>query len=147
MQQRKSRSRTRLALTLVAATALGSSLVIHAGPDKGGRGGMFGEQMIQRLDLDAEQQAMLDNIRSDMKKGFQQGRSQRQELKALVTAPSYDEAAVARVAKQMGDSMEQRIVANAKQFNQLYNSLSDEQRAELKAMREERKGRAKRTQQ
>lgn len=142
MQQRK--SRTRMAITLVAATALGSSLAIHAGPDKGGRGGMFGEQMIHRLDLNAEQQAMLDSIRADMKVGFQQGRSQRKELKSLVTAQTYDEAAVARVAKQIGDSMEQSIVANGKQFHQVYNSLSDEQRAELKTMQEERKGRAKR---
>ncbi len=149
MNKRISLSLLMAALLLAASTAAAERGPRHDRMNQRG-GGPMGAQMIKhltrairQLDLSDEQR---ESIRTDLKglkeslrpliKELHQGRK---ELHGLVTADSYDAGAVAALAEQQGKlSAEITTLANGAAAAVLAQ-LSDKQRAEMKAMGEERR--------
>jgi len=98
---------------------------------------------LKRLDLNDEQREAIRAIRGALKadvrpimKGMKAGQLQ---LKELVNADSYDEAAVAVLAGKEGDLTAERILLTSRALSGILGLLTDEQRAELEAMAAQRK--------
>ena len=76
--------------------------------------------------------------RQDRQQGMREGRALRQSLRSLVQSDQYDEAAVAKVADRMAQHMRTQLIQQSRHFNELYRSLSQEQRAKLTEMEQQR---------
>ena len=97
---------------------------------------------IRHLDLDDEQKAgiklTMQNLRTDeraLKKEMKDGHAQ---LKELIQADTYDEAAVASIAEKEGALVAERLIITSRAMSEVYGQLTDEQRLELEAMAAER---------
>jgi len=128
--------RRRIAAITLLAALTGASLTAHAGHHEGP--GMFGDRMAAKLDLSAEQRALFEAGRQDRQQGMREGKALRQSLRSLVQSDQYDEAAVAKVADRMAQHMRTQLIQQSRHFNELYRSLSQEQRAKLTEMEQQR---------
>jgi protein CpxP len=97
---------------------------------------------IRRLDLEEDQKtsikAIMQTLKADSRVLMGQTKDNHQQLKALITADSYDEAAVLNLAENEGKLATERMLLSASSLSDIYAQLSEEQRAELSVMVEER---------
>ena len=96
---------------------------------------------MQQLDLGEAQKAAIHAIvqdaRGDLKAVSRAGADNRQALHDVLSAETLDEDALAKAAEGAGDLVAERIVIAAHAAKAVMAELTDEQRAELNAMREE----------
>lgn len=99
---------------------------------------------LRRLELDDTQKAavkgIFETMRSDLQPVMKDMRKAQSELKQLVTAGNFDAEAVADIAKREGELTTERILIASRAMSDAYALLTEEQRAKLSAMAEERKG-------
>ena len=103
------------------------------------------EQMmraVKHLDLSDEQKASFRIVMRDLKA---QDRAQNQEMRAmhaqlkeLIKADTFDETAVSALAQKEGDLAAERLLSASRAMSSVYGQLTDEQRAQLASMAEER---------
>lgn len=100
---------------------------------------------IKRLELDETQEARLneikDTMRADLRPVMQATREGHMQLKELINSDTYDEAAVAMIAEKEGDLAAERLMITSRAMSDALQLLTEEQRAELEAMAEERRER------
>ena len=108
---------------------------------KGKRGGF------ENLNLSTEQKAQIKALRQAQKQKFQansqQHRAQQLQLQAqteaLINSPTLNNAALDKLADQQAALSKQRFINRVQSQHAMAQVLTDEQKAELKKMREERK--------
>jgi len=97
---------------------------------------------IRRLDLEDDQKTsiktIMQTLKADSRVLMGQTKDNHQQLKALITADSYDEAAVLNLAENEGELATERMLLSASALSDIYIQLTEEQRAELSLMTEER---------
>ena len=100
---------------------------------------------IRHLDLSDEQKASihadLKGLRDSLQPLVKKLRESKKELHGLITASEYDADAVASNAEQQGNLTAEITMLASKVASAVLAQFSDEQRAELKAMGEERRAR------
>lgn len=135
--------------TLLLSALLGVTAPALAGPDHPGHGpdpaGSFGRHLahaVQRLELSTEQEDTIRAIfaanRDDLKANFEAGRALKEEMRDLLSAEVLDEEALADIAVREGSLAEERVLLTVGVAAQVLAELTDEQKAELQAMRSER---------
>lgn len=109
------------------------------------QGNPFVEQVmrgIKRLDLEDEQRAsirsIMQTLKADSRDLMEQTRAGHLQLRALITAENYDEAAVTAVAEKEGELATERMILSSRALSDIYAQLNEEQQAELNAMAAER---------
>ncbi|WP_028117164.1 Spy/CpxP family protein refolding chaperone [Ferrimonas senticii] len=144
-----------LALVMASGTALAGMMGGH----HGGKGfhDKHGGQQIQRmyrhmmqLDLSTEQQAQLQQLISEAKAQHQQLREQRRsdqqqrradnqaQMQALMDAPVFDEVVARELLSAKQQQRTDMAVKQMKLRHQMLQVLTDEQKAQLQAEREQR---------
>ena len=114
------------------------------------RGGPAGMEVIQhltralrRLDLSEEQQLTvredMHELRESLKPLMQEMHASRQALREKVIGNEYDGDTVAELAKAQGALTTRITLQVSEHVNSVLGILTEEQRAELKAMREDHK--------
>ena len=102
----------------------------------------------RRLDLDDTQKenvrGIFETMRADLKPVMKDMKAAQLQLRELITAGDFDADAVAAIAQREGELTTERILITSRAMSDAYAQLTEEQRAELAAMAEER--RAKRNQ-
>ncbi|PWQ97969.1 Spy/CpxP family protein refolding chaperone [Leucothrix pacifica] len=117
----------------------------HAGKRGGKRGGgkMMG-RMVKQLDLTEDQQAQLETMREAQKtqsEGLrEQMKSLRTEMKALDSTSADYDSQVAALADKKANLDRQQFIQRSAARQQFESVLTEEQRAKLKEMQENRKG-------
>ena len=100
---------------------------------------------IKRLDLDEAQETSLreimDTMREDLRPVMEATREGHMQLKELINADTYDETVVASIADRQGDLAAERLMITSRAMSDALQLLTEEQRAELEAMAEERRER------
>jgi protein CpxP len=147
----------KLIITIISILMLSvSSAALAQNPDggygdkgkrhqRGMQGNPFVEQVmrgIKRLDLEDEQRAsireIMQTLKADSNDLMSQTRAGHMQLRALITAENYDEAAVAELAEKEGELATERMILSSQALSQIYAQLNEEQQAELDAMAAER---------
>jgi len=147
----------KLIITTISAlmlSASGMALAQNSDGDFGDRGkrqhrGMQANPLvdqvmrgIKRLDLEEDQKtsikAIMQTLKADSRVLMGQTKNNHQQLKVLITADSYDEAAVLNVAENEGRLATERMLLSASALSDIYTQLTEEQRAELSVMAQER---------
>ena len=94
----------------------------------------------QELELDAGQQenihAIVQQARKDLAAVQEAGQDYREQLHELLTADTLDEERLAETAGAAGELLAERIVIAAQAAHSVLGQLTEEQRAELRTMRE-----------
>ena len=143
--------------TILAVTFLMSAGVSFAqdtgfGPGKPGQRGQRGMQgmpavenmmrAIRHLDISDEQQADIRAVMQEMKTEImpimEEIKANHLQLRELIKADAYDEGAVAGLAAKEGVLAAERMVISSRALSEVYGYLTDEQRAELEEMAEQR---------
>ena len=97
---------------------------------------------IKRLDLEEQQKTdiktIMHTLKADSRALMGQTKDNQQQLRALITADSFDEAAVLKLAEKEGELATERVLLSSRALSDVYAQLSEEQRAELTVMAEER---------
>ena len=97
---------------------------------------------IKHLDLEEDQKAsikaIMQTLKADSRVLMGQTKNNHQQLKVLITADSYDEAAVLNVAENEGKLATERMILSASALSDIYTQLTEEQRIELSVMAQER---------
>ncbi len=124
---------------------------MHGGPGMmggpGGRGGMHGRGQgnagMHGLNLTQEQKDRIFALRHaqapTVRAKMQEAGNARRELRALSMSDNFDAAKAKALAEQSSKAMAELAVMRASTGNQIYQILTPEQRAQLKA-RQERRG-------
>jgi protein CpxP len=98
---------------------------------------------LRRLDLSEEQRESVHTIMQDMQAEVRpimgKMRTNHMQLKELIAAEAYDEAAVTDLAQKEGELVAQRIMIGSKAAAEVLSQLTTEQRDELAAMGEQRR--------
>jgi Spy/CpxP family protein refolding chaperone len=129
-------------LALLGFSALSSAG--NQGEGGPGRHGRYDQKIIQQLDLDEQQQALLKSSREQMRSQFQQMHGLRQQLKQIVHSDNYDSAAVEKLADELAAAMRSQVVEHSAKMNAFYQSLNQEQRAKLAELEQQRAERRQR---
>lgn len=154
----KAISRLTITFFSIALLALSGAALAGPGPDHfrdgpphHGRGmpGMPVVDTVMRavmhLDLSDEQEdsirGIMKSLKADDRALMKDMRSNREQLKDLIKADAFDESAVAEIAGAEGALTTERLILASRAMSQVYAQLTDEQRAELQAMAEERAAR------
>ena len=102
---------------------------------------------VKRLDLSEEQKegirATVHGLKGELQPVMAEMKTAQRELRELITSGSFDEQAVAALAKKQGDLTEQRIMLTSAAAANVLGRLTEEQRTQLETMAAERKQRAK----
>jgi len=142
-----------IALMTAAGVALAGPGPDHFrdGPPHHGRGmpGMPVVDMVMRavmrLDLSDEQvdsiTAIMKSLKADDRELMKDMRANHEQLKELIKADTFDETAVAEIAGNEGTLTTERLILASRAMSQVFAQLTDEQRAELEAMAEQRAAR------
>jgi protein CpxP len=157
LQPQRTKDMNKLIITTISAlmlSASGMALAQNSDGESGDRGkrqhrepqaNPLVEQVmrgIKRLDLEEDQKtsirAIMKTLKADSRVLMGQTRDNQQQLKALITADSYDEAAVFNVAENEGKLATERMLLSASALSDIYTQLTEEQRAELSVMTQER---------
>ena len=97
---------------------------------------------IRRLDISDEQQADIRAVMQEMKTDvgpiMEEMKAGHLQLRELIKADEYDEGAVAGLAAKEGVLAAERMVITSRALSEVYGYLTDEQRAELEEMAEQR---------
>lgn len=116
------------------------------GQHMGKRGGGY-----EKLNLTAEQKAQMQALREAKKQkqqaNRQQHRAQMQQLHtqthALINSPTLDTTALNKLAEQQAAFSKQRFIERVQTQHAMAQILTDEQKAQLEKMREDRKAKFK----
>lgn len=115
----------------------------RGGPDMGMQVIEHLTRAIRRLDLSEEQKdairADMQGFREDFKPLVKQVHENRKALHELITADSNEDEAVSAIASQLGQLTEEMTLLVSDQAASILDELDEEQRAELKAMGDERR--------
>ena len=152
----------KLVITLITTMLLASTGAVlakdgYGGPGKKAQHHQRGpqtmpviDQMIKalrRLDLDDSQKDQVKAVMQDMKQQLKpimkETKAGHQQLKNLIKAEVYDAKAVAALAKAEGKMAADRIEIAGKALSDIYSQLTEEQRARLESMAEDRQERRK----
>lgn len=97
---------------------------------------------IKKLELSEEQKASIKDIMHGLKMETRplakEMRAGHEQLKELIKADSFDEAAVTALAEKEGALAAERLIVSSRAMSKVFAQLTDEQRAELETMAEER---------
>ena len=97
---------------------------------------------IKRLNLEEQQKTeiktIMQTLKTDSRALMGQTKDNQQQLTTLITADSFDEAAVLNLAEKEGELATERVLLSSRALSDIYAQLSEEQRAELTVMAEER---------
>jgi protein CpxP len=97
---------------------------------------------IKHLDLNEEQKTSIKDIMHGLKTEerplAREMKAGQEQLKELIKADSFDEAAVSALAKKEGALAAERLIITSRAMSKVYAQLTDEQRAELATMASER---------
>jgi len=97
---------------------------------------------IRQLDLNDEQQekikAVMHGLKTRERQLMKETRSGHDQLKELIKADVYDEAAVAELAEKEGSLTAERLMSASRAMAEIYSLLTVEQRAKLEVMAAER---------
>ena len=100
---------------------------------------------LKRLDLEEEQKtevkAILQGMKEDLRPIMGETKAGQKQLKELITAETFDEDAIATIAEKEGDLAAERTMIVARAMSGVFALLTDEQRAELETMSEQRRER------
>jgi protein CpxP len=147
----------KLIITIISALMLTvSSAALAQNPDggfgdkgkrhqRGMQGNPFVEQVmrgIKRLDLEDEQRtsirSIMQTLKTDSRTLMEQTKAGHLQLRSLITAENYDEAAVEALAEKEGELATERMILSSRALSKIYAQLNEEQQAELNAMAAER---------
>ncbi|KTC67928.1 16 kD immunogenic protein [Legionella birminghamensis] len=96
------------------------------------------QEMVQTLQLTQDQQdkikAIKDNAKSTMKDNWQQMKSIREEMKALVMSPTLDQAKLDSLIQQKTNLMASMMKTKITMKNQIYNLLNDQQKQQYQTL-------------
>jgi len=154
----KAISRLTITIFSIALMTLAGAALAGPGPDHfrdgplhHGRGmpGMPMVDMVMRavmhLDLSDEQEDsirdIMKSLKTDDRELMKDMRSNHEQLRELIKADAFDENAVEEIAGKEGTLTTERLILASRAMSQVYAQLTDEQRAELQAMAEERAAR------
>ncbi|SUD91713.1 Spy/CpxP family protein refolding chaperone [Psychrobacter phenylpyruvicus] len=120
----------------------------HKGGPMGKRGGGYG---YQQLNLTAEQQAQMQALREAQKQKHQANRQQHQaqmqqlhaQTQALINSPTLNTTSLNNLAEQQAAFSKQRFIERVQTQHAMAQILTDEQKAQLQKMREERQAKFK----
>ncbi len=97
---------------------------------------------VRHLDLSDEQTASIKEImhalKSEERQLTREMKSGQAQLKELIKAETFDEAAVAELADKEGTLTTERLILASRAMSQVYAQLTDEQRGQLETMAAER---------
>jgi Spy/CpxP family protein refolding chaperone len=112
----------------------------HADPRGGPRDPeqMF-ERMVQGLDLTPAQQAAIGDIMRGNQAGMAQDRQRLDSLREQLDTEPFDAGRAQAAADEIGQITARRVYAHAEVRARIEAELSDEQRAELTRLREQRR--------
>lgn len=116
------------------------------GQHMGKRGGGF-----EKLNLTAEQKAQMKALRQAQKQNHQANRQQHQaqmqkmqaQTQALINSPTLNTTALNNLAEQHAAHSKQRFIQRVQSQHAMAQILTDEQKAELQKMREDRQAKFK----
>lgn len=98
---------------------------------------------IRHLDLSETQKfdikAIMQGVKAENRQIAMEIRTGHEQLNELIKADVFDESAVATLAEQEGALAAERLIITSRAMSQVYALLSDEQRAELEVMAEQRR--------
>ncbi|SUP46882.1 repressor CpxP [Vibrio furnissii] len=137
---------------VVLPMVLGSASVLAAGgKNKGPDDEMCGPRgergIFKQLNLSAEQQAQLRQMREDGRAQMQQKRqagpseqmkAMRDKERALMLAPNFDKAQATELAKQMVDMQVERRVQMMEKRHHMLSVLTPAQKAQFQTLQQER---------
>ena len=133
-----------IGLTTLALTAFSLSATAYPGHqdnDRQGRRAQMMEKMLDKVGISDEQKTQIKSIRESYKPQLQQirenGKSIREQKKALDPASSNYVASVQALFDQSSANRRQAITLKAQMKNEVANVLTAGQRAELKQLKEE----------
>lgn len=120
----------------------------HQGGQMGKRGGGYG---YQQLNLSAEQQAQMQALREAQQQKNQARRQQHQaqmqqmhaQTQALINSPTLNTTALNNLADQQAAFTKQRFIERVQNQHAMAQILTDEQKAQLQKIREDRQARFK----
>lgn len=102
---------------------------------------------IKRLDLSEEQKegiwATVHELKGELHPVMVEMKTGQRELRELISSGSFDEQAVAAIAKKEGELTEQRILLTSEAVANVLGQLTEDQKTQLEAMAAERKQRGK----
>ena len=141
-------------ISVLMLSASGMALAQNSDGEFGDRGkrqhrGMQANPLVDQvmrgskhLDLEEDQKtsikAIMQTLKADSRVLMGQTKANHQQLKVLITADSYDEAAVLNVAENEGKLATERMILSASALSDIYTQLTEEQRIELSVMAQER---------
>ena len=112
---------------------------------KGSKGNPFLDEAmrgIRGLDLSDEQKtnvrSIMQTLKADSATIIDETRSVHMQLRTLVTASTYDAAAVATLAEIEGELATERLIISSQALSEVYAELTAEQRTQLDAMATDR---------
>ena len=133
-----------LAIVTGFAAMLAMTSTSLAQSSGGSNHGRYQEKIIEKLNLDENQQALLNTSREQMRAGLQKRQNLRQQIKAIVQSDDYDNAAVATLADQLAAVTRSETIAHSSAMHEFYQSLNTEQRAQLAQIEQQRAEKRKR---
>jgi Spy/CpxP family protein refolding chaperone len=99
----------------------------------------------RNLDLSEEQKAeirtIMQNLKFEMQPLMEESRASKKALHAEVMADEYNEPAVAAIAGRQGELATEKIMITSRHVANILAQLTDDQRAELEALKEEHRAR------
>ena len=116
---------------------MGCGMAQGTGMMHGGKGGMMGFPMLERLNLTDEQEHKLDVLRSEFKLEISKMRDPKMmtKMQDLMTADTFNKKEFIKLHNEMHDKM---LALQADHMEKVFNVLTKEQRAELKKLMNER---------
>lgn len=138
-------STTQRPRALIAAVALASALagavaLAQPGPGNGPKGppscDRIADHIGQRLALTDTQKPLFMKVCEDRRAQMESTMEQRRTLQSIATAAKFDAAKARSVARDWAQSTSERMVEAARNYHAFYQSLSPQQREQIKQMRE-----------
>lgn len=113
--------------------------------EKHGRRGFDIDRMAEKLNLSDEQrasmQAIVDESKPEITALREKMRDNRKQLKELAQTSPFNEAEARKLADAQGDLKADMIVLRMQQRSKMHDILTEEQRMQMKEMREKRHSR------
>lgn len=139
---------TQRSKALIAAVALASALtggvaLAQPGPGNGPKGPPSCDRIVdhvsQRLALTDAQKPLFLKVCEDRRALMEDTFKQRKALQSLATADKFDAAKAQSLAREWANSASDRMVEAARNYHAFYQSLTTQQREQMKQMHEKRR--------
>ena len=133
--------KTTIGALIVTSLLMSSAVFAHPGFGPG-RLGMMKAPLLEELQLTGDQKARVETIfaagRETIQPLYQQLREKQTALREAARTEPFDEALVRSQAQELANLQAQMMVARAQLMNQVLSILTDEQKARLKELRDQR---------